>query len=292
MRGQTQAIGIAAGFAILSLVFPLVGILSAAVVGLVTLRQGPAAGLLLVATSSVVAALVTMMLADMTFATPAILSLAILLLLTWLIGVILRYTRSLPVALSALTGIGMVIIVAFHLAVGDPLAWWQSHFDEFFAQATDSMMADQKMVFEQNLETWAAIMTGFVTMAFLLNIIFALFIARAWQATLYNPGGFRQEFYDLQFGKKYAIIALVVATLALIPDSIIAVICKDILMVILMVYVLQGIAVVHFVVAKKGLHWAWLVGLYVLVFLMSQLVAITGYIDTWMNFRKRISGQV
>ena len=290
MRGQTQAIGIAAGFAILSLVFPLVGILSAAVVGLVTLRQGPAAGIFLVATSSVVAALVTMLVADMTYATPAILSLAILLLLTWLIGIILRYTRSLPVALSALTAVGMVIIVAFHLAVGDPLAWWQSHFDEFFAQATDSMMADQKMVFEQNLETWAAIMTGFVTMAFLLNIIFALFIARAWQAMLYNPGGFRQEFYDLQFGKKYAIFALVIATLALIPDSIIAVICKDILMVILMVYVLQGIAVVHFVVAKKGLHWAWLVGLYVLVLLMSQLVAVTGYIDTWMNFRKRISG--
>ncbi|MGD8572775.1 MAG: DUF2232 domain-containing protein [Gammaproteobacteria bacterium] len=292
MRGRTQAIGIAAGFAVLSLIFPLLSIVSAAVVALVALRLGPAPGMLLVAVSTLVALALTLLVSDMTYAMPAILSLVLLLVLTWIASVVLRYTRSLSMAITALTFIGMVIIIVFHLVVGDPLTWWQSHFDDFFAQATESMMADQKMVFEQNLETWAAIMTGFVTMAFLLNVIFALFIGRAWQAMLYNPGGFREEFHALQFGKKYAIFALVIASVALIPDTTIAMICKDILMVLMMVYVLQGIAVVHSIVAQKGLHWVWLVGLYLLVLMLSQLVAITGYIDTWMNFRRRVTSAV
>ena len=286
MKGRAQAIAIAAGFAVLSLIFPLLGLLSGAAVGLVTLRSGPSAGLLLtVATILVIAAIAS--LTAMPLLLPTILSLVVLLLLVWVAGSVLRYTRSLTQSIAVVSIAGMMFIVVFHLSVGDPAAWWQSHFDEFFAQATESMMMDQQVVFKQNLETWSEIMTGFVTMAFLLNVIFSLFIARAWQAMLYNPGGFRQEFHGLQFGKRIAIFSLVVATLALIPENIIGYISKDLLMVVMMVYVLQGVAVVHALVALKGLHWAWLIGLYLLVFLMSQLVAITGYIDTWLDFRKR-----
>jgi hypothetical protein len=292
MRGRAQAIGFTTGFAILSLIFPLLSVVSAAAVGLVTQRLGPSPGMLLVTSISLAALAMTMLVANTAFAIPAIGSLILLLLLTWMASTLLRFTRSLPMAIMALTGVGMVVIVLFHLMVGDPVTWWQAHFDELFASATESMMADQKMVFEQNLETWASIMTGFVTMAFLLNVVLAMFIARAWQAMLYNPGGFGQEFHSLQFGKQYAVFALVIASLALLPNSTIGIVSKDILMVVMMVYVLQGIAVVHSMVAQKGLHWAWLVGLYVLVVTVPQLVAVTGYIDTWMDFRKRVNKTV
>ncbi|WP_455200100.1 DUF2232 domain-containing protein [Kaarinaea lacus] len=290
MKGRAQAIAIATGFAVLSLIFPLLGLLSGAAVGLVTLRSGPSAGLLLtVATTVVVFAIAS--LTGTPLLLPTIVSLIVLLLLVWVAGSVLRYTRSLAQSISTVSIAGMLFITVFHISVGDPAAWWQSHFDEFFAQATESMMMDQQVVFKQNLETWSEIMTGFVTMAFLLNVIFSLFIARVWQAMLYNPGGFQQEFHGLQFGKKVAIFSLVVATLALLPENIIGYISKDLLMLVMMIYVLQGVAVVHALVALKGLHWAWLIGLYLLVFLMSQLVAITGYIDTWLDFRKRVSSQ-
>lgn len=290
MKGRAQAIAVAAGFAVVSLIFPLLGLLSGAAVGLITLRSGPAAGLLLtVATTVLVSAIA--LLTGTPLLLPTIVSIIVLLLLVWLACSILRYTRSLPQSITAVSIAGMLFVAVFHLSVGDPAVWWQSHFDEFFAQATESMMMDQQVVFKQNLETWSEIMTGFVTMAFLLNVIFSLFVARAWQAMLYNPGGFQQEFHGLQFGKKVAIFALVVATLALIPENIIGYISKDLLMLVMMIYVLQGVAIVHALVALKGLHWAWLIGLYLLVFLMSQLVAITGYIDTWLDFRKRASKQ-
>jgi hypothetical protein len=290
MRGQVHAIAITAGFAILSLVFPLLGLLSAAAVGLVSLRLGPMTGLLVMVAASVMVTAVAMLTAT-PLIIPTIVSLLVLLVLVWITAIVLRTTRALALSISLVTAIGGLFVVAFHLMVGDPAVWWQANFDEFFAQATESMMMDQQMVFKQNLETWSAIMTGFVTMAFLLNVIFSLFIARSWQAALYNPGGFRGEFHGLQFGKRVAVVSLVVATLALIPDSVIAYISNDLLMLIMMLYVLQGIAIVHAIVATKGLHWAWLVGLYLLVFLMPQFVAITGYIDTWFDFRKRVAKQ-
>ncbi|KPJ96257.1 MAG: hypothetical protein AMJ55_02360 [Gammaproteobacteria bacterium SG8_15] len=290
MRGQTHAIAITAGFAILSLVFPLLGLLSAAAVGLVTLRLGPMNGLLVLLAASVLVTGVAMLTAT-PLIIPTIVSLLVLLVLVWIVAIALRVTRSLALSVTAVAAIGGFFVVVFHLMVGDPAAWWQANFDEFFAQATDSMMMDQQMVFQQNLATWSVIMTGFVTMAFLLNVIFSLFIARSWQAALYNPGGFRDEFHGVQFSKQVAIISLVIATLALLPDSAIASISKDLLMLIMMLYVLQGISIVHAIVGMKGLHWAWLVGLYLLVLLMPQFVAITGYIDTWLDFRKRVAKQ-
>ena len=206
MKGRAQAITVATGFAVLSLIFPLLGLLSGAAVGLVTLRLGPSAGLLLtVATIVVVSAIAS--LTGTPLLLPTIVSLVVLLLLVWMAASVLRYTRSLAQSISTVSIAGMLFIAVFHLSVGDPATWWQSHFDEFFAQATESMMMDQQVVFKQNLETWSEIMTGFVTMAFLLNVIFSLFIARVWQAMLYNPGGFQQEFHGLQFGKKVAIFS-------------------------------------------------------------------------------------
>jgi len=291
MRGQTHAIAITAGFAILSLIFPLLGLLSAAAVGLVTLRLGPMTGLLVLIAGSVLvtgAAMIT----SMPLIVPTIASLMILLLLTWVAGVVLRMMRSMALAITSVTVIGGVFVVVFHMMVGDPAQWWQANFNEFFAQANESMVMDQQMVIQQNLATWASIMTGFVTMAFLLNVVFSLCIARSWQAMLYNPGGFREEFHGLRFSKQIAIVSLVIATVALLPDSAITGISKDMLMLIMMLYVLQGIAIVHAIVEMRKLHWAWLIGLYVLVFFMPQFVAITGYIDTWLDFRKRVARQV
>ena len=170
MKGRAQAIAVAAGFAVVSLIFPLLGLLSGAAVGLITLRSGPAAGLLLtVATTVLVSAIA--LLTGTPLLLPTIVSIIVLLLLVWLACSILRYTRSLPQSITAVSIAGMLFVAVFHLSVGDPAVWWQSHLDEFFAQATESMMMDQQVVFKQNLETWSEIMTGFVTMAFLPRAI-------------------------------------------------------------------------------------------------------------------------
>jgi len=289
MRGRAQAIAVAVGFAMLSMIFLLFGLLSAATVAFVSLRQGAVAGLVLVVACGALVTLVTSITGSLVVFAPGIMALMAFLLMLWLLGVMLRYTRSLPLTLTAVAAAGLVFIVVFHLAVGDTPLWWQSHFKVFFAQTVEAMATDQQMMFVESLQSLSVIMTGFVTMTFLLGAVASLFIARSWQAALYNPGGFREEFHGLQLGKKVAVFSLVIATLALIPMGNMSYAMKDMLFIVMMLYVLQGIAVVHAIVAIRNMQWIWLVGLYGLVFIMSQLVAITGYIDTWMDFRKRMA---
>ena len=283
MRGQPHAIAVTAGLAVLSLLFPLLGLLSAAALGLVTLRVGPMAGLLVLVASSVLVTGVAMF-----TATPLIMpaTASLLLLVLWLAAVVLRATRSLPLAIIAISALGVLSVVIFHLLVGDAALWWKTHFDALFAQAIEAMTLDQQMAFKENLETWSAIMTGFVAMIVSLQVVFSLFIARSWQAVLYNPGGFRQEFRGLRFGKQIAIVSLVIVILTFIP-SFIAAISADLLMLVLMLYVLQGVAAIHAIAGMKGLNWPWLLGFYLVVILAPQLVAIAGYADTWLDFRKR-----
>jgi len=289
MRGRAQAIAVAVGFAMLSMILLPFGLLSAATVAFVSLRQGTAAGLVLVAASGVLMTLVTSITGSFGVFMTAIFALLAFLSLVCLLSAILRVTRSLPVTIAAAGAIGIVFVVVFHLAVGNTAFWWQSHFNEFFAQTTQAMATDQQQMFVDSLQSLAAIMTGFVTMMLLLSAIVSLFIARSWQARLYNPGGFREEFHGLQLGKKVAVFSLVIATLALVPMGDMSYVMKDILLIVMMMYMLQGIAVVHAIVAIRNMQWVWLVALYGLVFVMSQLVAITGYIDTWMDFRKRMA---
>jgi uncharacterized protein YybS (DUF2232 family) len=59
----------------------------------------------------------------------------------------------------------------------------------------------------------------------------------------------------------------------------------EILMVVLSLYVIQGLAIIHAIVAKKKMHAAWLVVSYIVaLFIAPQLVALLGLADTWADF--------
>ena len=59
----------------------------------------------------------------------------------------------------------------------------------------------------------------------------------------------------------------------------------------LLLLLLQGLAVVHAVVARSGASVGWLVAVYVMLALpvvMAQtalVLAVAGLVDNWMNFR-------
>lgn len=60
---------------------------------------------------------------------------------------------------------------------------------------------------------------------------------------------------------------------------------------LMVVYALQGLAVVHGVVARAHLAKTWLVGLYVIAFFalpqLLLILCIVGAIDAWGDFRAR-----
>jgi hypothetical protein len=123
------------------------------------------------------------------------------------------------------------------------------------------------------------------------SAVLGLLLARWWQSMLFNPGGFRAEFHALQLGKPLALGALVLALVSLLLADGIGALARDLVMVVLLLYMLQGLAIAHALVAARGASVWWLVAIYgLLAIALPQVImvlAVAGLMDTWMNLRRR-----
>jgi hypothetical protein len=287
MRGPMHAMAVVAGFSLLSIIIPPLSYLSSAGVALVTLRQGWKSGIVLVVGASAIVGVLTFFISSRIAITPTLASVVVLTLLIWILAGVLRYTRSLSMTVTVAGAIGLVVVLALHLALGDPQSWWEETLYRFMPELKNAPLSQQQEINEA-IGSWSSFLTGFLAAALVVNSLVCLYIGRWWQAILYNPGGFRREFHDLRLGKQLAIGTMIIGFLAFVPLGGVSAVAKDLLMVLLTLYVFQGLAVAHAIVGLKNLSKGWLVGVYVLVVLVAQLVAITGFIDTWVDFRQRI----
>lgn len=288
MRGPSQAALVAAVMALLSILFPPLGLFSAASVGLATLRNGPAYGLIV----SGVATLGMGALAWLALGSP--LPVVGVLLLLWVpvlaLSVVLRSTRSLGLAAQVAGGLGILIILIAHVTMDDPAATWLGILEPFReALVKDGVVSEQASaaVFAE-LAGW---MTGAFAAALVAQLLFGLFIARWWQALLYNSGGFGEEFRDLRLGRSFGVVALLL--LAALPFFDGVGLAAHMLLVLSVLLLLQGLAVVHQVRALKQARQAWLVGFYVVLILFMRqtllLVACVGLVDIWADIRARVA---
>ena len=133
--------------------------------------------------------------------------------------------------------------------------------------------------------------------ALTMTLVGSLFIARWWQALLYNPGGFRQEFHALALGKVFAAVAVVLLVMNIVSMDGANVVAGDLLILAGFLFTLQGIAVVHGVVARTQASKGWLIGMYVLLLLpmsMAQMLivlAAAGFGDNFINFRAYVGNK-
>lgn len=295
-RGRMQAMFATALCAVASLLLmPLswpVSYLSGAVVGLVTLMQGPREGLLNVLGGAVLLGL----LAAIGLGQPQ-LALGFVLLIwlpVWLLAQVLRQSVSLPATLLVAGGIGCVLVIAAYLILHDPAAAWQRYFTTAvlpaFKQAGLSAprLADMRQASAQ----LAGMMTGMVSAVLVLGSVAAVLLARWWQALLYRPDGFRREFHALRLGKPAGGVAALVFAFAAIPHmGAMGKAADDLLFVIAAVFALQGLAVAHAGVRCRHASVGWLAGLYVLATLIpyvALLLAAAGVVDNWLDFRSRL----
>ena len=123
-------------------------------------------------------------------------------------------------------------------------------------------------------------------MQMLLTLI-SLFTARWWQAKLYNPGGFQQEFYQLRLSRTNL---LVLAAGLVLFSSIEGYHQWAWLFAIPIIIV--GIALVHALVALKQLSRHWLFGFYVIFITFAPVVPLlmmAVIADSALDFRLRLT---
>lgn len=292
LRGQNQAILVAVGTGVLAMMMPPLSLLSGAAVALTTLRAGMRSGaVVMLGSTAFVAGLTWLSLGNVL---PALMFLGVLWLPLWALSWVLRETRSLALTTITASVFGIVGIIATYLILGDVTSWWKEILTTLLEPAMEAggPLADPELV-EKVLADLSKVMTGIAAAGFMLNAIMCLYLARGWQAQLFNPGGFRSEFHELRFGIKAAVVSLVVIVLAMLPMGGISNVATEIMMVVLSLYVIQGLSMIHAVVAIRKMHVAWLIGVYMVTFfILPQLmavVALLGLADTWLDFRQRVS---
>lgn len=295
MAGSLQAVGFILLFAILAVFMPLMGLLSNAAIGLVTLRMGWQRGLLIAAASSVVIGVLGL------FLQANVLTGFLLSLLGWIpvVGLASRLARTVSwgKTLSVLLVLGMTSVLLFHLMVDDPVKFWQaqpewSQFVEL-AKGMQVLPADMPQAEQdQLLASTARILAGSLVATIELMLVLSLLIARHWQAMLYNPGGLGEEWRKLQLGKPAALLMIAVIALALLSGHTGAI---NVVLAGLAIFLFQGIALVHGIVALLQQHKGWIIGMYVLLFLMPAqfgiLLAAFGIIDSLAGFRSQIEAR-
>ena len=288
MKGWSTATGVAVLCALLSPVLAPLSLVSAAVVALVTLRNGPLFGLRVAGA----AGLVTVLAGQLVLGQPvAALVFAVLLWVPMLIlALVLRYTRSLATTVQVAVLFGAAVVGFYLIGFDDAAGQWKELLETALKGFFDAQEFDEatRAALVEAMARW---MTGTLAAAYFLQLVASLLLARWWQSLLYNPGGFRQEFHALRLSRVLAVIALpLFAALYLtgLPEAL-----RYLALPVAAAFFLQGLALAHGQLAAFKAGPGWLIGIYALLLVAPPyaFMALTtaGYADAWMDFRARVA---
>jgi len=260
------------------LLLPL-SLLSLAIVALFILRKGDQeGGFLLFGTTAVIVAMSFFIASRPGFTYPLVI---MLLLPVYICAALLRLTSAQGVAVAAAGFCGAVFAIAVELFSGDAVAWWGA----WLKTAVQGVEGASYQGFEDNGSI--LIMNGLITLLLGLTVVASVLLGRWLQSLRYNPGGFRKEFYVLRIPKAVVTgnIALLAVTAILNQRLMI-----DLLIVSMLMYFFQGMAVLHHGAAQKKTGILYLAPPYFLLTVAPHYVIVgmscVGVADILLNFRK------
>ena len=293
VAGPLQAVLIVALFTALSfLAPPLTSILSyagAAALALYSLHVGARSGAIVLLGAMLVTGLLTEILwhQGMTIAVTSLL----LWFPVWLIAVVLRETRSLAMAMLAVSALAMAGILLVFLWFGDPSQWWLERLSGLI-----NSLAEQPEIeidtgsLHEFAEQVAPFMTGSLAAGLSFAALTCLMLGRWWQSQMVKPGALRKEFYALRLNSMLSLLAMGMFALAALKFGGVSALALQWSLVVLVPFLFVGLAVVHATLANLKAARIWLIIIYILMSLLPQammLVIVTGLLDPWLDLRRR-----
>jgi hypothetical protein len=294
VSGRWQAILAASISGALTVLVPpfgsMLNYLAAAIVALVTLHIGILPGLQVMA----MAAAVTLLLYQLV-GVQAVVALVMILMLwlpCWIAATVLQQTSNLGQSFKAAVLFGVCLLLLVFSFYGDPAAWWMEQLQLVEATLAEAGLSFPALMDEQLLQEVSALMTGVVIASLVIGVLASLLLARWWQSVLVHPGAFREEFYGLRLGVTNGLITLGIMLLARFMQGAVSDFGAQLAMIMLVPYLLAGLAVIHCLLYRAGRGRGWLIGIYVLLAFVPQatlLLAAGGLVDTWVDFRRRLA---
>ena len=288
-----QSVLVIALFTVLSfLAPPLTSILSyggTAALAHYRLHAGARSGVIVLLGAMLVTGLLTEMLLHQGV-TIAVTSL-LLWIPVWLVAVVLRETRSLAMAMLALSALAMVGILLAFAWFGDPSQWWlerlQGLINSLAAQPELQIDTGSLMGFAEQV---APFMTGSLAAGLSFAALTCLMLGRWWQSLMVKPGALRKEFYALRLNRVLSLLALAIFAVAALKLGSVSALALQWSLVVMVPFLFVGLAVVHATLANLKAARIWLIVIYILMSLLPQvmmLVVVTGMLDPWLDLRRR-----
>ncbi len=290
MKGRMQAMLVASSLAVLSLMVAPVSIVSSAAVALVTLRRGAQEGLYVLLFSCLSAAALGMLLiGNVQF---ALLYGLVLWAPIWLISIVLRAGSNLSFAVEVSVFMGMAGVIGFYLFTDDPSAFWYELLYGAFAQPLiDTAPADVPVnEIIDTLRKFSHFMTGAVAAGGVFSMLFGLFLARWWQAMLYNPGGFRKEYLALRASRSLSGMSVAIVAAAWFMSGSWAELLWNLAELLAVLFSFVGVGIIHasFAPMKAGRYL--IPAFYLSLFMIPHMVAViivVGLVDAWLDVRRK-----
>jgi len=215
---------------------------------------------------------------------------ALMAMLTWSAmaasGGLTGRFASLTPALQLLVALGVFGLLLASLLIGDQAGFWLPVLQELVEQLG---LGGAGLNDEAALAAVAALLTGFVG-ASLVAVLLAALLLGCWVAAAAGGPAFGPMFRALQLGRVMAIFAILCSLGAVLGSSL----AGQWLLLLAVGFVVQGLAVVHWIAAERKWPWPWLLGLYGPLLLIAPLAAaiITvlgsiGYLDNWYPLRRK-----
>ncbi|MFJ2984622.1 MULTISPECIES: hypothetical protein [unclassified Pseudomonas] len=270
MRGRVQATLVV----VVSAVLPLLFWLSAAAGSLVLLRRGFKDASLIIAIGLVPALVIW------SFGDPSTL---LVLLGTLGLAALLRAGHSWSRVLLSSVVLGLVYSLILDTVLRETFEVLAKALSEALPQVEGKPVIPGELI--------GPVLVASTAVMLQLFSVLALMLARYWQAALYNPGGFGREFRALKLPRAVmlALVAAMVLGPFIGPQFIVLASASS------LVLVLAGIALMHGLVAQGRLAGFWLVGMYVTLPLIMQLIypllVVLAIVDSLIDFRGRKSPQ-
>ena len=274
MRGRAQACIVA----LLGNIFPLI---SPAAIGLVTLRKGSIEGVI-VAMWAVLPLIGTFYLSEgnqlLTLVSVAALFMMVVSANVLSVTVSWQLTMLVSVVVGIVTSIGF--------------GWlFTAAIDQFVQDVGDvfTQIADEQEMQQTPFIPGRQFILGLMAWMLTLSAIASLLVSRWWQALLYNPGGFQQEFHGLRLDSRFALalLAAVIAGLYLPSEY------KPWLQLLSVPLLICGLALIHHSVKFLNLGGQWLGLLYFGLVFTGSFTAILlvslGFADSILNLRSRLA---
>lgn len=272
MRGRMQA-------CLVGVFGSLLPFVSVSTIGLVTLRKGAAEGFIVSLWVILPLLLSYMFSASSPFM--AVVS-GVALINMALVANAHRVTADWNFSLGIATLSGVVLVCLAGLLFQAEMNDFVNELEEMLATASEQS-GQTMLVLTRNG------FLAFVAWVVIFNTVIGLVLSRWWQALLYNPGGFQEEFQMLRLSPKLSLVCLsiFIAGLALGGNYQLWLRLASIPLLI------GGLAIVHYVVQHKGFGRQVLVVIYVGLILFGPVLMVLlgalGAADSVMNFRTRLA---